>query len=356
MILKGILKAIPKRTFRWSPSPEHAKKPPQVISITGASGNIAYALLPRLVSGELLGPDRPVILKLIDLPEQMDALRGVAMELEDMASPLLHDVIITDSLSEGFSETEFAFLIGAKAQKKGEERSALVTSNTQIFIDNGKALNDYANRSVKVLVVGNPANTNCHIAQTHAPDLPSENFAALTMLDHLRGTHQLASKLGVDVEDIENFCIWGNHGPTMFPDCRYLKVKGKSFFDKLDHDWMYKEFMPKVKRRWAEIQDARGWTSIASPAHAALEHMKAWVHGTNGKWVSFAVVSRGEYGVPAGLVYSYPVTVEHQRWKIVPNLEIPPEDEWYLKVSEKELLNEAIKAEKIEQENEAHKK
>lgn len=342
-------KYLPRRSFKWSTAPEHDFKRPQVISVTGAAGNIAYALFPRLVSGELLGPDRPIILKLIDVPSRMDVLKGVAMELEDMASPLLHNVIITDSLKDGFADSEFAFLIGARAQDKGVERSELLKFNTKIFIDNGKALNDYANRSCKVLVVGNPANTNCMISQTHAPDLPEENFTALTMLDHTRSIFQLSDKIGCDVNDIGNFCIWGNHGPSMFPDCRYLTVKGEPYYHKLDKAWLFNYFIPKIKRRWFDIQEARGWTSIASPANASIAHMKAWVQGTKGNWTSFSVVSKGDYGIPKGIVYSYPVTVENEKWKIVEGLDIPPEDEWFLKISEKELLSEDVKARKITQ-------
>lgn len=349
MNLKSLASRSIRRPFKWSTTPEHDFKRPQVVSVTGAAGNIAYALCPRIISGELLGPDRPVILKLIDVGSRMDILKGVAMELEDMASPLLHNIVITDSLAEGFSDSEFAFLIGARAQDKGVERSELLKSNTKIFIDNGKALNDHANRSCKVLVVGNPANTNCLIAQTHAPDLPEENFTALTMLDHTRSIYQLSDKLGCDVSDLDNFCVWGNHGPSMYPDCRYLTVKGERVFDKLDKQWLHSYFIPKIKRRWFDIQEARGWTSIASPANASMAHMKAWVHGTKGRWVSFSVVSKGEYGIPKGIVYSYPVTVEHEKWKIVPNLEVPPEDDWFLKISEKELLAEDIRARKITQ-------
>ena len=336
-----------KRLLCFSIKVSPKLKNPKIVSITGAAGNIAYAMLPRIAIGDMLGDDQPIIIKLIDVNSKMDVLKGVAMELEDMACPLLRKVIITDSLEEGFDESEFAILIGAKAQDKGVERSELLKQNTKIFIDDGIILNKFANKTCKVLVVGNPSNTNCLIAKSHAPGIPEENFTGMTMLDHTRAIYQLSVKLNVGVEEIENFCIWGNHGPTMFPDCRYVTVHGENIYHKLDKQWM-EEFINKIRKRWFEIQEARGWTSVASPANAAILHMRNWVLGSNGKWVSFSVISKGEYGIKKGIIYSYPVTCENGKWQIVPNLIIPTEDYKYLKISENELIEEDLKARKIE--------
>jgi malate dehydrogenase len=320
--------------------PKSQWKEPVRVAITGDNGKLGYAAAFKVASGQMLGPDQPVILHIIDLPSTKAGLCGVAMELHDSAFPLLHHVEEASDFSSGFKDIDYALLVGAKAQAPGEERGHLLEANGRIFIDTGKALNDNARRSVKVVVVGNPANTNCLIAQNYAPDIPKENFSALTRLDHNRGISQLAQKLSAEVLEIQNFAIWGNHGPTMFPDLSHTTIKGKPVFDTIDHTWRKNEFVPRVKRRWAEIQELRGWTSVESAAHAAVVHIRDWVLGTNGEWVSMAIVSNGEYGIPKGLVYSYPVTCENGTWKIVEGLSIDEEVRENMVISQKELEHE----------------
>lgn len=288
----------------------------------------------------MLGPDQPVILHLIDLPNFESGLKGINMELNDCAFPLLQGVVTTSSLSTGFKDIDYALLIGSKPRSKGMERADLLKDNGKIFIETGKALNDNAKRSVRVLVVGNPANTNCLIAQHYANDIPAENFTAMTRLDHNRGLYQLAKKLNVGLDEISNFCVWGNHSPTMFPDTTNVKVNGKLVHDSLDHNWRVNEFIPKVQQRGAAIIEQRKLSSAASAGNAAIDHMRTWTYGTNGDWASFSVKSNGEYGVEKGLIFSYPVTVENGQWKIVEGLKFNDEAKERMKKTEQELIGE----------------
>lgn len=273
----------------------------------------------------MLGYDQPVILHLIDIPQAQKALAGVAMELRDCAFPLLRDIVCTDDLKIGFRDVEAALLVGAKPRGKGMERGDLLMENAKIFIPQGKALNEYANREVRTLVVGNPANTNCLIVATHAKDLPKKNFCAMTRLDHDRAVWQVAEKTHSTVNDVEKVVIWGNHSPTMSPDLKWATVKGKPVLDIVKNDWYTGKFIPRVQKRGAEIIEARGLSSAASAANAALAHMRSWFQGHNQDWVSFGAWSNGNsYGVPEGLYYSFPVTVSSKEWSIVSGLNITP--------------------------------
>jgi malate dehydrogenase len=275
-----------------------AKKPIRV-AITGAAGQICYSLLFRIANGDMLGQDQPVILHLIDIPQAQKALSGVAMELGDCAFPLLREIVCTDNLQVGFKDVQAALLVGAKPRSKGMERGDLLQENAKIFIPQGKALNDYAHRDVKTLIVGNPANTNCLIAATHAKDLPKENFAAMTRLDHDRAVWQVAEKTNSPVPSINKVVIWGNHSPTMFPDLTWATVNGKPALDLVGQDWYTKTFIPRVQKRGAEIIEARGLSSAASAGNAALAHMRSWFLGHTHDWISFGAWSNGnQYGIP----------------------------------------------------------
>lgn len=287
----------------------------------------------------MLGQDQPVILHLIDIPQAQKALSGVAMELGDCAFPLLREIVCTDNLSVGFKDVEAALLVGAKPRTKGMERGDLLQENAKIFIPQGKALNDYANRNVRTLIVGNPANTNCLIAATHAKDLPKQNFAAMTRLDHDRAVWQVAEKTGTSVPDISKVVIWGNHSPTMFPDLTWSQVNGKPALDLVGQDWYTKSFIPRVQKRGAEIIEARGSSSAASAGNAALAHMRSWFLGHTHDWVSFGAWSNGNtYGVPEGLYYSFPVTVQNKQWSIVQGLTISAEQRQRMTHTANELL------------------
>ena len=314
--------------------------PPVRVAVTGANGNIGYASVFRIARGDLLGPNQPVILHLVDLPAFQNGLKAISMELNDCAFPLLRGVVCSDNFSSGFKDIDYAMLIGAKPRGKGMERADLLKDNGKIFVDTGKALNDHAKRSVKVLVVGNPANTNCLIAQSHAPDIPQENFTAMTRLDHNRGLYQLSKKFGVGLSDVRNFCVWGNHSPTMYPDTTHALVEGKHVYDKIEKEWLTKDFIPKVQQRGTAIINARGASSAASAGNAAINHVHDWVLGTHNEWTSMGVYSNGEYGIAKGLIYSFPVTTKEGQWKIVKDLEIRPELLEGMRKTEKELLEE----------------
>ncbi|MFT4256120.1 MAG: malate dehydrogenase [Pseudoxanthomonas sp.] len=303
-------------------------KAPVRVAVTGAAGQIGYALLFRIASGEMLGKDQPVILQLLDLPleKPQAALKGVIMELEDCAFPLLHGVFGTGDPEVGFKDADVALLVGAMPRGPGMERKDLLLKNAEIFTVQGKALNKVASRNVKVLVVGNPANTNAYIAMKSAPDLNPKNFTAMLRLDHNRALSQLAAKAGVAVGDIENLAVWGNHSPTMYPDYRYATVGGASLKDKInDAAWNKDEFIPKVGKRGAAIIEARGLSSAASAANAAIDHIHDWVLGSNGKWVTMGIPSDGSYGIPEGLIFGFPVTTENGEYKIVQGLDLSDE-------------------------------
>jgi len=289
-------------------------KPPVRIVVTGGAGQIAYSLVFRIASGELFGSDQPIILHLLELPSIIKHLNGVGMELNDCAYPLLHDIVITDDVKTAFTDVEYAFLVGAAPRTKDMQRADLIKANAEIFKIQGKALNNYANSNVKVVIVGNPANTNAYIAMRCAPDLAPEQFTAMTRLDHNRLLHQLATKLQVNVADINNVIIWGNHSASQYTDIRYATTN-------VDNNWFINELMPCVQQRGTRIIEIRGKSSAASAAYAAISHMRDWVKGTD-KWVSMAIPSDGSYGIKEGLIYSYPVTIHNGTISIVQGLEI----------------------------------
>ena len=298
-------------------------KKPVRVAVTGAAGQIGYALLFRIASGEMLGKDQPVILQLLDLPQAQKAVQGVMMELQDCAFPLLDSMIATDNPEVAFKDADIAILVGARPRGPGMERADLLQANAQIFTVQGAALNKVASRDVKVLVVGNPANTNAYIAMKSAPDLPAKTFTAMLRLDHNRAASQLAEKTGKAVRDIEKLCVWGNHSPTMYADYRFATIGGESVKDLInDQDWNANVFLPTVGKRGAAIIEARGLSSAASAANAAIDHIRDWVLGTNGKWVTMGVPSDGSYGIPAETMFGFPVTCENGEYKIVQGLEI----------------------------------
>ncbi len=297
-------------------------KAPVRIAVTGAAGQISYSLLFRIASGEMLGADQPVILHLLEIPQALKALEGVVMELDDCAYPLLQDVVVTDDPRAAFKDVSHALLVGAKPRSKGMERSDLLTENGKIFKPQGQALNEHASRDVKVLVIGNPANTNALITMRNAPDLDPRQFTAMTRLDHNRAINQLAAKTGADVTDISHVAIWGNHSASQYPDLTHATVRGEPAMTLVDERWVRDEFIPRVQRRGAEVIAARGMSSAASAAFAGLTHMRDWVSGSAGNWISMAVSSDGSYGIPAGLFYSFPVTTSGGDYAIVQGLEI----------------------------------
>lgn len=316
-------------------------KTPVDIAVTGAAGQISYSLLFRLAAGDLLGPDQPIVLRLLEITPAMEVLKGVVMELHDCAFPLLHKVIITDDPKVAFDNVDYAFLVGAKPRKQGMLRSDLLSQNAEIFLVQGQALNEVANRNVKVLVTGNPANTNAYLAINHAPDLAPECFAAMTMLDHTRAVSQLAQKCGVPTRDIKNMTVWGNHSCVQYPDLHNALVMGRPALDLVEQDWFVDEFMPIVQYRGAEVIKARGQSSAASAANAAIMHMSTWIHGTaEGDWVSMAVPSDGSYGIESGLVFSFPVTVADGQYAIVKGLDMNEFSLERLRQNEAELMEE----------------
>jgi len=315
---------------------------PVRVAITGAAGQIGYSLLFRVASGEMLGPNQPVILQLLEITPALDALRGVAMELEDCAFPLLEDVVQTDDPNAAFGDANYALLVGSVPRKAGMERSDLLTINGKIFTGQGKALSESAAADIKILVVGNPANTNCLIAMNNSPKINPSRFTAMTRLDHNRAVGQLASKLDVHVTDIKKMTIWGNHSATQYPDLFHCEVSGKNAAELVnDQAWLENDFIPTVQKRGAAIIEARGLSSAASAANAAVDHMRTWALGTgDGDWVSMAVPSDGSYGVADGLISSFPATCTNGEWAVVQGLDIDDFSRGRIDASVAELAEE----------------
>jgi malate dehydrogenase len=321
---------------------ERSMKAPVRITITGAAGQIGYAALFRIANGDMLGREQPVILQLLDLPQAQGMLRGVMMELEDCAFPLLQQVIITDDPKVAFKDTEIALLIGARPRSKGMERRDLLEANGAIFSAQGKILNEYAARHVKVLVVGNPANTNALIAMKNAPDLDPRNFSAMMRLDHNRAIAQVALKLFQPIRDVKKIIVWGNHSGTQYPDLDHAEIRGRQVRDILpDQDWVENEFIPTVQKRGAAILEARGLSSAASAANAAVSHLHDWMLSSHhNDWVTMSVPSDGSYGIPEGVIYGFPVTCRHGHFSIVQGLPISELGLKHMKDSHQELLDE----------------
>jgi len=318
-------------------------KTPVRIAVTGAAGQIGYALLFRIASGELLGKDQPVILQLLELPidKAQAALKGVILELEDCAFPLLAGIFGTDDANIAFKDADIAFLVGAKPRGPGMERKDLLQENAKIFTAQGAALNAVASRNVKVLVVGNPANTNAYIAAKSAPDLSAKNFNAMLRLDHNRALAQLSGKTGKPIAGFEKLIVWGNHSPTMYPDYRFATAAGASVAELInDQDWNANTFIPTVGKRGAAIIEARGLSSAASAANAAIDHVRDWVLGSGGKWVTQGVPSDGSYGIPEGIVFGFPVTTENGEYTIVKDLPIDAFSQAYIDKTLAELIEE----------------
>ncbi len=318
-------------------------KEPVRVAVTGAAGQIGYALLFRIASGEMLGKDQPVILQLLEIPDEkaQKALKGVIMELEDCAFPLLAGVEPSGDPMVAFKDADYALLVGARPRGPGMERSDLLAANAQIFTAQGKALNAVASRNVKVLVVGNPANTNAYIAMKSAPDLPRKNFTAMLRLDHNRALSQIAAKTDTKVGDIEKLTVWGNHSPTMYADYRFATVNGQSVKDMIDdQEWNANTFLPTVGKRGAAIIEARGLSSAASAANAAIDHMHDWALGSNGKWVTMGIPSDGQYGIPKDVVFGFPVTTENGEYKLIEGLEIDAFSQERIDKTLKELTDE----------------
>ena len=314
-------------------------KDPVRVTITGAAGQIGYALLFRVASGAMLGNDQPVILQLLEITPALDAVKGVVMELDDCAFPLLQEVVYTDDANVAFKDADYALLVGSRPRGPGMERKDLLEANAAIFSVQGKALNDNASRDVKVLVVGNPANTNALNAQRNAPDLSARNFTAMTRLDHNRAMAQLAAKAGKHVSEIDGLCIWGNHSATQYPDIHRASVAGEGAMSMIDMDWYTADFIPTVQQRGAAIIEARGASSAASAANAAIDHMRDWVLGTD-RVVSMGVHSDGSYGVAEGLIYSFPVICQGGDWSIVQGVEVNGFSQEKMDATETELAEE----------------
>ena len=314
---------------------------PVRITVTGAAGQISYSLLFRIAAGEMLGPNQPVILQMLEITPALDALKGVAMELEDCAFPLLEGMTCTDDAGQAFKEADYALLVGARPRGPGMERKDLLEANAAIFSAQGKAINDYASEHIKVLVVGNPANTNALIAQRNAPNINPRQFTAMTRLDHNRAMSQIANKTESSINDISHMTIWGNHSATQYPDLYHARVAGKSAIDMVDQEWFENDFIPTVQQRGAAIIAARGASSAASAANAAIAHMRTWALGsTENDWVSMGVISDGSYGIADGLIYSFPCTCDNGDWSIVEGLDINDFSRAKMIVTEKELLEE----------------
>ena len=318
-------------------------KQPVRVAVTGAAGQIGYSLLFRIASGEMLGKDQPVILQLLEIPVEkaQQALQGVIMELDDCAFPLLVDVIGTDDPKVALKDADYALLVGARPRGPGMERADLLQENAKIFTVQGKALNEVASRDVKVLVVGNPANTNAYIAMKSAPDLPAKNFTAMLRLDHNRALTQVAKKTGKAVKDIKKLIVWGNHSPTMYADYRFATIDGESVKEMInDQDWNANTFLPTVGKRGAAIIAARGLSSAASAANAAIDHMRDWALGSNGEWVTMGIPSDGSYGIPEGVMFGFPVTTENGEYQIVQDLQIDDFSQERINITLNELEEE----------------
>ena len=313
----------------------------KTVTITGAAGQIGYQLAFRIASGQLLGRGEKINLNLLEITPALDALKGVAMELEDCAFETLVKISISDDPNEAFKDADYAFLVGAKPRGPGMERSDLLQENAKIFSAQGRAINKNASRDIRVLVVGNPANTNALIAMSNAPEIHQNAFTAMMRLDHNRALAQLASKLDCHSSELSNMTIWGNHSTTQYPDINNLKLSGESLSSRLDHSWVKDEFIPRVQNRGAEIIKARGLSSAASAASAAIDHMRDWALGTKiGDWVSMAIPSDGSFGISEGIIYSFPVICQNGSYSIVENLEIDEFSKEYMKRTEKELIDE----------------
>ena len=316
-------------------------KPAVRVTVTGAAGQISYALLFRIASGAMLGNDQPIILQLLEITPALESLNGVAMELDDCAFPLLKEIIITDDVDIAFKDCDFAILVGARPRGPGMERKDLLEANAAIFSTQGKALNKFANRNVKILVVGNPANTNALIAQRNAPELNPKNFTAMTRLDHNRAIAQLSKKMNTPLTNIYNMVIWGNHSSTQYPDIHNVKVDNKLVIQTIDKNWYENNFIPEVQQRGAAIIKARGASSAASAANAAIDHMNSWILGSKkNDWVSMGVYSDGSYGITEGLIYSFPVKCEDGNWSVVNDILINEFSQERMKQTENELIEE----------------
>lgn len=323
-------------------------KDPVRVVVTGAAGQIGYALLFRIAAGDMLGKDQPVILHLLEITPALGALQGVVMELNDCAFPLLKGIVATDSLEDAFTDADYALLVGAMPRKDGMERKDLLSANGGIFGPQGKALNDFASRDVKVLVVGNPANTNALIAQQNAPDLDPSCFTAMVRLDHNRAMSQMAEKTGKHSTDVKGMIIWGNHSATQYPDIHHTSVAGKIATDLVDQDWYEGTFIPDVQQRGAAIIKARGASSAASAAGSAIDHMRSWALGTpEGEWVSMAVPSDGSYGIEPGVIYGYPCTCKDGKYEIVQGLEVNEFSRTRMDVTDAELREERAAVEHL---------
>ena len=316
-------------------------KPPVRIAVTGAAGQIGYQLCFRIAAGDMLGPDQPVILQLLEITPALGALQGVVMELNDAAFPLLMDIVATDHAEKAFRDADYALLVGARPRGPGMERKDLLSANGQIFGPQGAAMNEVAKREVKVLVVGNPANTNALIAQSAAPDLNPKNFTAMTRLDHNRALAQLASKLGTHHSQISRMVIWGNHSSTQYPDIRFAEIDGNNAAGSVDTSWYRETFIPDVQQRGAAIIKARGASSAASAASAAIDHIRSWALGTpEGDWVSMAVPTDGSYGIEPGIIYSFPCVCENGDYRIVQGLDVDDFSRSRMAATEAELREE----------------
>ena len=315
-------------------------KEPVRVAVTGAAGQISYSLLFRIAAGEMLGADQPVILQLLEIPPAMGALGGVVMELDDCAFPLVQGIVATDNPDVAFKDVDYALLVGSRPRGPGMERKDLLEANAAIFSVQGKSLNNNAKNSVKVLVVGNPANTNSLIAQRNAPDLDPRQFTAMTRLDHNRALTQIAQKTGKHVTDVTGLAIWGNHSATQYPDLHHAKVAGQDATSLVDQTWIESEFIPTVQQRGAAIIKARGLSSAASAANAAIEHMRDWALGTQGETVSMGVYSDGSYGITKGLIYSFPCTCANGDWSIVQGLRVNAFSQGKMAATEAELVEE----------------
>jgi malate dehydrogenase len=323
-------------------------KPPVRVAITGAAGQIGYQLCFRIAAGDMLGPDQPVILQLLEITPALGALEGVVMELRDAAFPLLMDIVATDDAETAFQDTDYALLVGARPRGPGMERKDLISANGKIFGPQGAAMNKVASRDIKVLVVGNPANTNAMIARAAAPDLDPRNFTSMTRLDHNRSLAQLAAKIGTHSSNITNMLVWGNHSSTQYPDIRFAKVDGKSVADLVDQDWYRDTFIPDVQQRGAAIIKARGASSAASAAASAIDHVRNWALGTpEGDWVSMSVPADGSYGIEEGIIYSYPCVCEDGDYRIVQGLEIDEFSRQRMDATEAELREERAAVEDL---------